>query len=72
MRERRALGKVPGIWGDLDDPNSEISKLIASRECKQLLPEEANEAVGVLPGVGRLPSSCDVAGGLRCAAPAYL
>ena len=30
-------------WGDLDDPNSEISKLIASREYKQLLPEEGTK-----------------------------
>lgn len=27
------------IWGDLDDPNSEVSKAIASRNCEQLLPE---------------------------------
>ena len=27
-------------WGDLDDPDSEVAKLIASREYKQLLPEE--------------------------------
>lgn len=27
-------------WGDLDDPESEISKKIASREYKQLLPEK--------------------------------
>lgn len=28
------------FWGDLNDPNSEVSKLIASREYMQLLPEE--------------------------------
>ena len=26
-------------WGDLDDPNSEVSKLIATRQYKQLLPD---------------------------------
>lgn len=31
------------VWGDLDDSDSEISKLIASRECKQLLPEEGTK-----------------------------
>lgn len=30
-------------WGDLDDPNSEISKLIASREYDLLLEEEGTE-----------------------------
>ena len=28
------------FWGDLDDPDSDVSKVLASRESKQLLPEE--------------------------------
>ena len=28
------------FWGDLDDPNSEVSQLIQNREYKQLLPEQ--------------------------------
>ena len=28
------------FWGDLDDPNSEAAQLVASREHKQLLPEQ--------------------------------
>ena len=27
-------------WGDLDDPDSEVSKLIRERPYKQLLPDE--------------------------------
>lgn len=30
-------------WGDLDDPNSEISKVLASREHESLMPEEGTE-----------------------------
>ena len=30
-------------WGDLDDPNSEISKAIASRKWEQLNPEAGTE-----------------------------
>lgn len=31
------------VWGDLDDPESEVSRLIASREYKQLLSEEGTK-----------------------------
>lgn len=31
------------FYGDLDDPNSEVSKLIASREYMQLLPDEGTD-----------------------------
>ncbi len=51
--QRQARGETPACmdmclararhWGDLDDPNSEISQLIASREYKQLLPEEGTK-----------------------------
>ena len=30
-------------WGDLDDPNSEVSQLIRDREYKQLLPERGTD-----------------------------
>lgn len=30
-------------WGDLDDPNSEVSKIISVREYQQLLPEEGTK-----------------------------
>lgn len=30
-------------WGDLDDPNSEISKVIREREYMQLLPEKGTK-----------------------------
>ena len=71
--EPECVKACPGrarIWGDLDDPNSEISKLISSRECKQLLPEEGAEALGVLPGVS-LPFLL-MSRVLRCVARAYL
>ena len=51
--QRVAQGQTPAClvlcpggarhWGDLDDPESEVSKLIASREYKQLLPEEGTK-----------------------------
>lgn len=31
------------FWGDLNDPDSEVSRLIASREYKQLLPDEGTK-----------------------------
>ncbi len=31
------------FWGDLDDPDSEVSQLIASRSYKQLLPDEGTK-----------------------------
>ena len=40
--EPECIGSCPGrarFWGDLDDPESEVSKLIASRSSEQLLPE---------------------------------
>ena len=50
---RQAKGEQPACidvcperarhWGDLDDPGSEVSRLIASREYKQLLPEEGTK-----------------------------
>ena len=51
--QRTSQGKEPACmtmcpararhWGDLDDPESEVSKLIATREHKQLLPEEGTK-----------------------------
>lgn len=47
---RQARGEMPAcvevcparvrFWGDFDDPQSEVSQLIASREYMQLLPDE--------------------------------
>ena len=31
------------FWGDFDDPDSEVSRLIRDREYKQLLPEEGTK-----------------------------
>ncbi|MDO4291316.1 MAG: 4Fe-4S dicluster domain-containing protein [Eggerthellaceae bacterium] len=31
------------FWGDLDDPDSEVSQLIRERSCEQLLPEEGTK-----------------------------
>ena len=31
------------FWGDFDDPNSEVSKLIREREYQQLLPEQGTK-----------------------------
>lgn len=51
--QRTSQGKSPACmelcpgraryWGDLDDPESEVSKLIRDREYKQLLPEEGTK-----------------------------
>lgn len=48
--QRTSQGKTPAcmelcpvrarFWGDLDDPDSDVSKLLASRSHKQLLPEQ--------------------------------
>lgn len=40
------IGVCPGrarFWGDLDDPESEVSKLVRERECKQLLTSKGTE-----------------------------
>ncbi|KAB1646654.1 4Fe-4S dicluster domain-containing protein [Adlercreutzia muris] len=44
--EPECVKACPGrarIWGDLDDPESDVSKAIASRQYKQLLPEEGTK-----------------------------
>ena len=41
------------FWGDLDDPSSEVSQLIQSREHMQLLPERGTNPSIVLPRLGR-------------------
>ena len=51
--QRISKGKTPACmtvcaararhWGDLDDPNSEVSQLIANREYRQLLPEKGTK-----------------------------
>ena len=50
---RLAMGEEPAcvepcparirFWGDFDDPDSEVSRLIRDREYKQLLPEEGTK-----------------------------
>lgn len=52
-KERREAGYDPAcievcpmrarVFGDMDDPNSEIARLVASREYKQLLPEKGTK-----------------------------
>ena len=40
--EPECIGSCPGrarFWGDLDDPESEVSKMVATRSHEQLLPE---------------------------------
>lgn len=51
--QRQARGEVPAcmdlcpararFWGDLDDPDSDVSKLIREREYMQLLPEKGTK-----------------------------
>ena len=51
--QRQARGEVPACmdlcpararyWGDLDDPDSDVSKLIREREYMQLLPEKGTK-----------------------------
>jgi len=51
--QRLARGEVPACmdlcpararyYGDLDDPTSEVARLLATREWKQLLPEEGTQ-----------------------------
>ncbi|MFR7404056.1 MAG: 4Fe-4S binding protein [Coriobacteriaceae bacterium] len=65
-----ALSWPRPCWGDLDDPESEVSKPIASRSTSSCFPKR-DEALGVLPGIALscplVHSACAV-----CVAHPYL